>query len=172
MAQFVQLIIVFGYFQRQEFTVSSVAIPSEKLADLIKVLQSGIRFYKEGIKAVKCDDTREMFTRILTEKEQACAELRRHCSGVKDTGSNFIVDARNVYTRLISRVTSHSDQMFTEQLASMERRVLHYFDDVLKEQLPQHIAQLLRKIRTRLLQCYDELQLIRTARKKFIRNQA
>lgn len=145
-------------------------IPADKIADLIKVLQSGIRFYRVGINAARCESSKDMFSRMLAEKEQACAELRAYCDDVKDSESVLAVDARNLYTRLISRISANRDQMFIEQLAVMERRILQTFDEVLGNPLPQHCAQLLRKIRTRLLQCYDELLALKINRKKLARD--
>lgn len=107
---------------------------------------------------------------MLAEKEQACAELRAYCDDVKDNESVLAVDARNLYTRLISRISANRDQMFIEQLAVMERRILQTFDEVLGNPLPQHCAQPLRKIRTRLLQCYDELLALKINRKKLARD--
>lgn len=142
-----------------------ITFPSDKIGDLMRVLQSGIRFYRDGINAVKCGSTREMFSRMLEEKQQACKELRPYVQPVKGSESTLSVEARKLYTGLISRVLVDREQAFIDQLASLERRILFTFDEALKEKQSQSCALLLRKIRTRMLQCHEELVALKTVKK-------
>ena len=159
--------------QQREPAVSAANYPSDNISYLINVLQSGITFYSDGIKAVSCDSTRALFSRILREKQQACTDLMPYANQQSDfTETSLLIEARKLYTHVVSKLSADSEQVFVDQLVVLESRVLKQFDDALNEKQSQSCAQLLRKIRTRMQQCYDELLSLKQARTQLLKDRA
>ena len=88
------------------------------------------------------------------------------------TETSLLFEARKLYTHVVSMLSADSEQVFVDQLVALESRVLKQFDDALNEKQSQSCALLLRKIRTRMQQCYDELLSLKQARTRLLKDRA
>ncbi|MBD3584201.1 PA2169 family four-helix-bundle protein [Salinimonas sp. HHU 13199] len=138
----------------------------EKVSDIVKVLNGGIEFYKNSIHKVTGQNIQAMFRRMIEEKQQAVTALKPYLPESAQRESNdadWIVRLRSMYSRLREALESPSDQIYIEQLEEVEDRVLRVIDSALETDPPQHYACELRRIRTRMQQCHDEMRSLQHA---------
>ena len=138
----------------------------EKVSDIVKVLIGGIEFYKYGISKVSGQHIQAMFQRMIDEKQQAVTALRPYMveADQRDTNdAEWIIKFQSTYKRLEKTLDSHEDHFQIEQLEDVEARVLRVIDSALDTDPPQHYACELRRIRTRMQQCHDEMHSLQHA---------
>jgi len=136
----------------------------EKVTDVIKVLNGGIEFYKDGMKKVTSGNIREMFNRMIDEKQQAVLALETFAEqGSKDSHSSWSVEVRSMYTKILSILTSDKNHAYVSQLEEIEDKVLEVIDEALDANQPTVCATELRRIRTRMQQCHDEMKSLQAA---------
>lgn len=136
---------------------------ADKVADIIKVLNSGIGFYQRGIAQVQGAATRAIFHRMLEEKQQAVKTLQPHVHQEHSDQTDWTVGLRKMYTDLTKNLSATNDPAFTDQLHTVEYKILTLIDDALDEQPPQAFACELRCIRSRMQQCLDEMRSLQRA---------
>lgn len=139
----------------------------EKVSDIVKVLNGGIEFYKDGIHKVSGQSIQAMFKRMIEEKQQAVLALKPYLpessAQRENNDADWIVRFRNMYARLRESLESTNDHVDIEQLEEVEDRVLRVIDSALETDPPQHYACELRRIRTRMQQCHDEMHSLQHA---------
>ncbi|QPG06732.1 DUF2383 domain-containing protein [Salinimonas marina] len=133
----------------------------DKISDIIKVLNGGIEFYKDGIKKVAGHNIQAMFNRMLEEKQQAVLTLQAYLPEQKSAkvsgNTDWSIGVRNMYTKLLGALNPINDHNYVKQLESVEDKVLAKINDALEEKPPQQFACELRRIRSRMQQCREEL---------------
>ncbi|QJR82306.1 PA2169 family four-helix-bundle protein [Alteromonas pelagimontana] len=138
----------------------------DKVTDIIKVMNGGIEFYQDGIEKVSQQNLKAMFTRMITEKQEAIAALQPYAvseQGDAETDSDWTVDVRNMYTNLLGALSSNKDHTYVDQLEEVEDKVLEAIDDALEENQPANCATELRRVRVRMQQCHDEMKSLQDA---------
>ncbi len=136
---------------------------SKAIINIIKVLNSGIDFYQDGLKDLNDTNIKVLFTRMIEEKKEAVATLLPFARGTEgdaeiphDTG----VDIRNLYTHVVAGLSAKEEHKFINQLEEVEEEVLKRLDEALEIDQTCECAAELRRIRSRLQQCHDEMKLL------------
>ena len=146
--------------------MSSSTHHADKITDIIKVLNGGVAFYQDGSDAVNSPHVKAMFDRMLEEKQQAIIDLQPFASDqsvLAEKESDWSMEIRKVYTQLICAFSADPDSLLIQQLIDVEDRILSTFDEALDITEHCECAQLLRKIRVRMLQCQDEMVSLHSA---------
>lgn len=118
----------------------------EQVADIIKVLKGGIDFYEDARRKVQSHGIKTVFGRMVQSKRDAIEKLQPFAiaeQGEKETGTSFAVDARKMYTKLLSAISSDSDHTFVDQLEEVEDKTLEVIKDALEEDQPTACNQAL-----------------------------
>ncbi|MCW8108257.1 PA2169 family four-helix-bundle protein [Alteromonas ponticola] len=137
----------------------------QKVSEIIKVLNGGIEFYQDGVEKVNEARITSLFTRMIEEKKEAVTALQPYAvaeQGRAETNHDVGVDIRNMYTTLVGSITSDKAHTYIKQLEEVEDKVLLSIDEALEEEQPSNCAAELRRIRTRMQQCHDEMKLLQT----------
>lgn len=134
------------------------------IADIIKVMNSGIEFYHEAKDKIDSPEYTSFFNRMIDAKESAVFELQKFAvveKGDLETGSDTLTQARKVYTNLVDKISTESTAAnYVDQLEEVEDKVLEEIDDALnKDQAPDCEATLMR-IKTRMKECHDEMRML------------
>ena len=117
----------------------------EKVADIIKVLNGGIKFYEEALNKVDAQSIKVVFGRMIVQKRSAVAKLQPYAiaeTGEVEKDSSMAVDVRKTYTKLLSAVSSDSDHTYVSQLEEVEDKTLEVIREALEEQ-PVAVKQVL-----------------------------
>lgn len=111
----------------------------EKVTDIIKVLKGGINFYEDARQKVQSHGVKTVFGRMVQSKREAIEKLQPFAiaeQGEKEDDTAFSVDARKMYTKLISVLSPDSDHTFVDQLEEVEDKTLEVIKDALEEDQP------------------------------------
>ena len=136
------------------------------MSEVIKVLNGGIEFYQDNIDKVSSGSTKAMFNRTIEEKQQVVIELQSFAieqQGEPDNHSSIAIDIRNMYAKLVNSVGTDKENAYICQLEKVEEKVLEVFDEALSEEQPAECASELRRFRTRMQQCHDEIKSLHQA---------
>ncbi|KXI27876.1 ferritin-like domain-containing protein [Paraglaciecola hydrolytica] len=118
----------------------------EKVADIIKVLNGGIKFYEEALNKVDAQSIKVVFGRMIVQKRSAVAKLQPYAiaeTGEVEKDSSMAVDVRKTYTKLLSAVSSDSDHTYVSQLEEVEDKTLEVIREALEEEQPVAVKQVL-----------------------------
>lgn len=121
----------------------------EKVADIIKVLKGGINFYEDALDKVQGHGVKTTFGRMLRIKREAVEKLQPFAiaeQGEVENSTSFSVDARKMYTKILSAVSPDSDHTFVDQLEEVEDKTLEVIKDALEEDQPTACNQALLNI--------------------------
>ena len=133
----------------------------EKVSDIINALNGGIAFYKDTKEKVAGQNLQAIFSRMLEEKQLAVLALQSYAGDFKpivvETQKDWTVEISNMYTQLLAHVNSANDNSYFAQLEDVEDEVLASIDIALEQDQPQEFACELRRIRSRMQQCREEL---------------
>ncbi|MCW8090287.1 ferritin-like domain-containing protein [Alteromonas sp. ASW11-130] len=136
-----------------------------RIFDIIKVLKSGIKFYQDSIAKLNDPKTKSFFNRMIVEKKEAVNALQPFVlteQGVEETQGEIGIKVRNMYTKVLGALSSKKEQPYLEQLEEVEDKVLDSIDEALDVDQPPRCAAELRRIRTRMLQCFDEMKTLQS----------
>ncbi|GAA0854426.1 PA2169 family four-helix-bundle protein [Aliiglaciecola litoralis] len=103
----------------------------EKVTDIIRVLNGGIKFYEEAMEKVDSHGAKTVFGRMVSAKRSSVEKLQPFAiaeNGEFEKDSDMAVDFRNAYTKVLSKLTSDNDHTYVEQLEEVEdktRAVIH-----------------------------------------------
>ncbi|CUB04506.1 conserved hypothetical protein [Marinomonas fungiae] len=134
------------------------------IADIIKVMNSGIEFYQEAKEKIDRPEYTSFFNRMIDAKESAVFELQKYAvveKGDLETGSDSMTEARKIYTKLVDKIsTGSSAENYVDQLEEVEDKVLEEINEALaKDQAPDCEATL-HRVKVRMKECHDEMRML------------
>ena len=133
----------------------------EKVSSIIKVLNGGIEFYSEAIKKVDSQSVKAVFEKMISDKQAAITTLQPFAvseQGEYEEDTAMSVDIRNMYTNVISSLTSNSDHTYVSQLEEVEDKILAVLRDALKEDQPAACTMALNGVLTDMKQNHDQMR--------------
>lgn len=135
---------------------------TKHVADIIKVMNGGVEFYEKAKQEVDSPRIQHMFDKMVEAKKSAINELQPFVSAEKghiEAGSDLEVSARQVYTKLLDKVTqSSTEHTYVDQLEEVEDKVLAELEEALKLDQPSGCEQALRAVQARMRECHDEMK--------------
>ncbi|MBU3023228.1 DUF2383 domain-containing protein [Aestuariibacter sp. A3R04] len=137
------------------------------ISDIIRILNSGAEFYREGIRVTCSEHVIAMYTRMLEEKQQAVVELLPHAKpdlAANQKQSDWLIDIERRYTSFTSQLSEQHDLSFITHLVKLESQIVDNLDAVLDTEQSQECAQTVRKIRARMIQCKEEMLSLKQAK--------
>lgn len=133
-------------------------------ADIIQVLNSGIKFYTDAKEQVRDQRLVQFFDRMLNARRMVKERLQPFAvleDGKREEGSAFSVEVRKVYTKVIGALSSDTDHAYISQLEEVEDKTLEELRLALKDnQPPQYEAALLESMTT-MQDCHDEMRALK-----------
>lgn len=138
----------------------------ENVADVIQVLQAGIDFYQDAIENIDHNAVKATFRRMISAKEEAIDKLQPLAlaeQGQFETGSSWAVEARKMYTKFASLVTSDTEYTYVNQLEEVEDKVLEALDSALEKDQPAEAMATLRTLRASAQTLHDEMKALQLA---------
>lgn len=133
----------------------------EKVSSIIKVLNGGIEFYSDAIKKVDSQSVKAVFEKMISDKQAAITTLQPFAvaqQGEYEDDNAVSVDIRNMYTSVISSLTSNSDHTFVSQLEEVEDKILAVLRDALKEDQPAACTMALNNVLTDMKRNHDQMR--------------
>jgi uncharacterized protein (TIGR02284 family) len=133
----------------------------EKVSDVIQVLRAGAEFYKDATAEIDHSSLKATLKRMADHKVDTIAQLQPLAvaeQGETETGSSWAVEARKMYTKFASAVSSDKDYTFVNQLEEVEDKVLAALDDALEEEQPASAQIVLRTVRANAQSVHDEMK--------------
>lgn len=133
----------------------------EKVSSIIKVLNGGIEFYTDALAKVDSQGVKSVFNTIIRDKQAAITKLQPFAvaeQGEYEEDNALAVDARNMYTRLISTFSSDSDHTFVSQLEEVEDKTLDVIRDALDEEQPADCRLVLNAVLADMKKCHDQMK--------------
>lgn len=138
------------------------------VSDIIQVLNSGIEFYNDAKEKVRDRHIAQFFDRMLDARRMVKERLQPFAvqeEGEREDGSSFSVEARKVYTNVMSSMSSDKDHTYISQLEEVEDKTLEEIKAALKEEQPaQCEAALLQSLAT-MQECHDEMLALKKSTK-------
>ncbi|ABG42590.1 conserved hypothetical protein [Paraglaciecola sp. T6c] len=133
----------------------------EKVSSIIKVLNGGIEFYSDATEKVESQSIKTVFQQMINDKQAAITTLQPFAvaeNGDYEDDSAVAVDIRNMYTKVISSLTSNSDHTFVSQLEEVEDKILAELREALKEDQPAACTMALNKVLTDMKRNHDQMR--------------
>ena len=133
----------------------------EKVSSIIKVLNGGIEFYSDAIKKVDSQSVKAVFEKMISDKQAAIITLQPFAvaeQGEYEDDNAMSVDIRNMYTSVISSLTSNSDHTYVSQLEEVEDKILAVLRDALKEDQPAACTMALNGVLTDMKRNHDQMR--------------
>ena len=142
--------------------MQSQTAQAHHITDIIKVMNGGIEFYQEAKHKLDNRSYSALFDRMIHAKSEAIAELQPFAiqqKGEIELGSSNLVKARELYTKLMTNVTSETKEFaYADQLEEVEDKVLEELDLALERNQPQDCEVTLRRVKVRMQECHDEMK--------------
>ena len=133
----------------------------EGISDVVKVFNGGIEFYKQSIDEVENPKVRQIFQKMIAEKDQAVTELQPFAiaeQGEVENDTSWAVKMREVYTSAAAKVSDNTTHTYVKQLEEVEDKVLDVLDDALEQDQPSQLMAVLNRIRARAQNMHDEMK--------------
>ncbi|MFC3033481.1 PA2169 family four-helix-bundle protein [Pseudoalteromonas fenneropenaei] len=128
---------------------------------LIRVLNSGIDFYKKAEHKTSDKRFNQVFERMIGEKVRAIALLQPYVvadEGCAERGSAVSVEIREAYTQLLDLFQSDNLHLYLSQLEELEDKVLEKIEAALEGNLPGQCKSALLQIKARMTLCHNEIR--------------
>lgn len=106
---------------------------------LIKVLNSSLNFYEKAIVEVENLRVKKLLSKVHDQHVSSIHTLEPYANldkGESEDGSNFAIEARNMYTQALSKLQSDSDLTFIDQLEEVEDKILEKMNNIDETDLP------------------------------------
>ncbi|WMN59765.1 PA2169 family four-helix-bundle protein [Pseudoalteromonas xiamenensis] len=133
----------------------------EAVKSLIRVLNSGIDFYKKAASETTDNRYNDVFSRMITEKVRAIALLQPFVvadEGSIEEGNALAVEIRESYTHLIGMFKKDNIHLYLSQLEELEDKVLEKVNKALATTVPAPCEAALYQIKERMKLCHDEMR--------------
>jgi len=140
----------------------------EKVTDVIQVLHAGIGFYEDAMKEVDNMSVKSTFSRMVENKEKTIAQLQPLAiaeQGDVEKGSSWAVEARKMYTKIASSISSNQDFTFVNQLEEVEDKVLEVLDEAMGADQPAAAMATLRAVKAEAQSLHDEMKALQETMK-------
>ena len=133
----------------------------EKVSDVIQVLKAGADFYRDAMADIDSMSIKGTFKRMAENKEKTISTLQPLAiaeQGEKEKGTSWAVEARKMYTKFSSVVSTDRDFTYVNQLEEVEDKVLEALDEALDEDQPSSAMATLRSVRAEAQSLHDEMK--------------
>ena len=117
---------------------------------LIKVLNSSVDFYQKAMDEVENPKVKTLLGKVHDQHASSIHSLEPYAdldAGEKEDGSSFAVEARNMYTQVLSKLKSDTDLTFIDQLEEVEDKILEKMNSIDEIELPLRAQQAFKKTR-------------------------
>lgn len=121
----------------------------EKVTDIIQVLNGGVKFYEDAMDKVDSHGAKSVFGRMRSAKKTSIEKLQPFAiaeSGDFEKDSDILVDIRNAYTNVLSKITPNSDFTYVDQLEEVEDKTLSVIREALEIDQPIACKMALMKV--------------------------
>lgn len=112
----------------------------ERITDIVKVLNGGIEFYQDAMEKVDSHGAKTVFGRVVSAKQQTVEKLQPFAiaeSGEYEKDSDFVVGARNYFTKALALISTDSDLTYVKQLEEVEDKTLDVIREALEVDQPE-----------------------------------
>ena len=136
------------------------------VSDIVQVLNSGIEFYTDAKSKVDSPNIARFFDRMIAARKSVKQQLQPFAvveEGKPEQGSAFTVDARKVYTKVISAISSDKDHTYISHLEEVEDKTLEEIRAALDEKQPADCESALLAALSTMKACHDEMRNLKRA---------
>ena len=133
----------------------------EKVKELIKVLNASVKFYRDAQLSVNDRFLIVAFEEVALSHEKCVDRLQNFVlieDGEYESGTDWAVRVREMYTSLAASVKSDTDLTYVSQLEEVEDKLLEACDDALRSEQPLHAITALNEVRVELRICHDKIR--------------
>lgn len=133
--------------------------------DIVKVLNSGVIFYRDAIKKVRSPHAKAVFTEMIKFRREALYKLQPlvvQQTGDIESSLSLAVSIRKKYTEIIGKITGE-DHTYIAQLEEVEDKTLEVFREALKENDDPSVKQTLTALLKQAKAVHDEMKALQDA---------
>ncbi|GGW89943.1 DUF2383 domain-containing protein [Alteromonas halophila] len=130
---------------------------------IARVLDGGVDFYQQGIDNISGDNVRAMFRRMVDEKQKAIAMMKPFIVSDNDDDDDWYAEFEKLYSSVAKKAAEMSDKDFISGLEEAETKVMALIESILNDIEHSSFASELRRMRTRMQQCKDEMASLKNA---------
>ncbi|TQV69719.1 PA2169 family four-helix-bundle protein [Exilibacterium tricleocarpae] len=137
------------------------------IAEIVKVLNSGIDFYHEAQEAVDNPVLATVFESMVNARRRAVQRLQPYAvleEGEVEDGSSFSVEVRKLYTKIMAAVKSDTEQTYISQLEEIEDKTLNEVKTALEKDQPVACRAALSDILADIQECHDKMLTLQKSR--------
>ena len=145
---------------------STPQINVHHVSDIIKVLNSGIEFYRDAMEQVDREPIRGVFSDMVQTRINAVERLQPYAileEGKREDGSSFAVQARKSYTSILGSIKSDTEHTYISQLEEVEDKTLEEIREALGKKQVDGCREALREVHDAMQRCHDRMKSLQEA---------
>lgn len=138
----------------------------EHVSDVIKVLNSGIDFYEKAQDEINDPRVKTVFSKMIDARHRAVTRLQPYAiaeQSEKESGSDFSVQARKVYTQVLASIKSDERATYVTQLEEVEDKTLEELEAALDKDQPSLCRSALTETYAQMKNCHDQMLALQKA---------
>jgi len=131
------------------------------LRDLVQIARDGADFYAAAEPEVNDAQLKAVFERMAASKQALIDALAGRLEMIGETPpatGTSLGALRKAYTDVRASLSSHNEKVYISQLEQTEDRLLHHFEDALRDSDNDEIRSQLQAHLPRVQACHDEMR--------------
>lgn len=140
---------------------------TDDIKDLIQVLNSGVKFYRDAKQDVKDSTLITVFNDVIVSHEKCAQKLQPLViaeDGKAETGSSWSVGLRELYTKATANMRSDKDLGYISQLEEVEDKLLAKCNEAIESNHFTLHQDILRQVRSELSGCHNRIRQLQKLR--------
>jgi len=132
--------------------------------EIVQIARDGLEFYQDAATEVKSERLKAVFSRMANHKRQLITALSTNLALNDEevpTDGTMAGSIRKGYAEVRTMLGANEDKTYVTQLEETEDRLLHHFEDALKDCDDVGVKTLLQQHSPQVRACHDEMRALK-----------
>jgi len=132
--------------------------------EIVQIARDGLEFYQDAATEVKSERLKAVFSRMANHKRQLITALSTNLALNDEevpTDGTMAGSIRKGYAEVRTMLGADEDKTYVTQLEETEDRLLHHFEDALKDCDDVTVKALLQQHYPQVRACHDEMRALK-----------
>ena len=132
--------------------------------EIVQIARDGLEFYQDAATEVKSERLKAVFSRMANHKRQLITALSTNLALNDEeapTDGTMAGSIRKGYAEVRTMLGADEDKTYVTQLEETEDRLLHHFEDALKDCDDVGVKALLQQHYPQVRACHDEMRALK-----------
>jgi len=132
--------------------------------EIVQIARDGLEFYQDAATEVKSERLKAVFSRMANHKRQLITALSTNLALNDEevpTDGTMAGSIRKGYAEVRTMLGANEDKTYVTQLEETEDRLLHHFEDALKDCDDVGVKTLLQQHYPQVRACHDEMRALK-----------